>query len=330
MTQKDKIIVGVTGTGSLIGQAIIKSIKLSDLCQKTLIIGFDYFNETVGSFWCNKTYILPDILDKNISEKTWLRKAVEIIEHSKVKLLFVGVDFELPLFAKYKQYIKQQTGCEVIVGSQELIQIANDKYLTYKFLKNNGFFYPKTYLPEEFDFNCIKLPFVLKPRVGARSRGVYLINSRNDYLEKIKHIKEPIIQEHIGDADKEYTCGVLCLNNKETEAIVLKRKLKDGNTSIANYSTNTPSDIYDYIITVSKRLKIYGSCNFQLRIDDKQIPKIFEINPRHSGTTYMRALLGFNEVDRIIKYHYKLPLSPIRIKEGTVIRFFDEQLIENP
>ena len=57
--------IGITGTGSLIGQAIIKSIKQSSFKNERLI-GIDYFTETIGSYWTDKNYILPDILDKDI------------------------------------------------------------------------------------------------------------------------------------------------------------------------------------------------------------------------------------------------------------------------
>ena len=50
----NKINVVVTGTGSLIGQAIIKSIWHSTIKSKLRIIGCDYFTDTAGSFWCDK------------------------------------------------------------------------------------------------------------------------------------------------------------------------------------------------------------------------------------------------------------------------------------
>ena len=40
----------------------------------------------------------------------------------------------------------------------------------------------------------------------------------------------------------------------------------------------------------------YGPCNFQFRLDSFGIPRVFEINARFSGTTYMRTLSGFDEV----------------------------------
>jgi carbamoyl-phosphate synthase large subunit len=55
----NKINVAVTGIGSLIGQAVIKSIQRSDLIDKINIIGFDYFKDTVGGFWIDDKYILP-------------------------------------------------------------------------------------------------------------------------------------------------------------------------------------------------------------------------------------------------------------------------------
>ena len=90
----DKKNVAVTGTGSLIGQAIIKSIYRSDLKDKINIIGFDYFEDTVGGFWIDEKYILPDILNLEVSHKEWIEFLIKIIKLRDVKLLFAGVDFE--------------------------------------------------------------------------------------------------------------------------------------------------------------------------------------------------------------------------------------------
>lgn len=102
-----KINIGVTGTGSLIGQAIIKSIRNSQLKESIDCIGLDYFSGTVGSFWCKKNYILPDILNPLVKEEEWLKVITETIVDNQIKLLFVGVDFELPLFAKYKRMLRK-------------------------------------------------------------------------------------------------------------------------------------------------------------------------------------------------------------------------------
>jgi len=51
----------VTGTGSLIGQAIIKSNK-SSCFKNERLRGVDNFETTIGSYWTDENHILPDIL----------------------------------------------------------------------------------------------------------------------------------------------------------------------------------------------------------------------------------------------------------------------------
>jgi len=318
--------IGITGTGSLIGQAIIKSINDSSIRKNVRLIGFDYFEDTVGSYWVDENHILPDILKPNIEEE-WLEKLCEIISSEKINLLFMGIDFELLLAAKHKDYILEKTGCQVLVSNERVIEIADDKYLTYKFLKDNNLYYPESFLPSD-DLSKLEFPCILKPRIGERSRGVYKINTREELDERLKTAKDPIIQELVGDGDSEYTCGVIYLEGEVKEVIALQRSLKEGNTFKATHSLHFPEIIYTYLKDVGQALKAWGCCNFQLRMDKNGIPKIFEINSRHSGTTYMRSLFGFNEIEYIISYLLEGKTEPFKLKEGTVVRYFDEFLID--
>lgn len=321
-----KYNIGITGTGSLIGQAIIKSILRSDYIDDYNLIGFDYFNHTVGSFWCTNNYILPDLLKSNC-EEDWIKEVERVILKENLKVLFVGVDFELPLLAKYKNHIKAETGCIVVVSDENVIEIGNDKYLTYLFLKNNGLNYPETYLPNECNYSELNYPLIVKPRVGARSVGVYKVKSVSELTEALSKVNDPIIQELIGDDSTEYTCGIISLNGKLQKSIALNRSLKDGNTFISEYKKDYPEEIYSYIDKIAEKLQVFGACNLQLRLDSKGTPKLFEINPRHSGTTYMRSLFGYNEVVFILKYLLEGVEVGFDLKEGRAIRHFEETLI---
>ncbi len=325
-------IIGITGTGSLIGQAIIKSIKKSSF-KDSKLIGMDYFENTIGSYWTDCNYVLPDILDQNISEKQWLEKVLFVIESEKINILFIGVDFELHLFAKYRSLIEEKTLCHIIVSDEKTIEIADDKYLTYEFLKNNNLFFPITYLEDEIE-NAIEnkkisFPMVIKPRNGYRSIDVFVINDEEDLFSKIKKIKHPIIQEYVGTNQTEYTCGVIAFNSEVKKSIVLRRDLKEGNTSTTYLEKESPPIITEYIENISKKLGQYGVCNFQLRIDSKGIPKVFEINARHSGTTYIRSLYGFNEIEYILDYILNNTEREFVIKEGIVKRYYEEFLVED-
>lgn len=325
----DKINIAVTGTGSLIGQAIIKSVQRSDLNDKINFIGLDYFNKTVGSFWCSKNIVLPDILNPEITHQEWLKVILKTILENDIKLMFVGVDFELPLFARFRSEIEKQTGTIVLVCSEEVIAIADDKYLTFDFLKKNEFSHPESYLPGETDLSRLNYPVIVKPRKGARSVGVSIVKSAQKMHAALDLAKDPIIQELVGDDETEYTCGIIYLNGELKKSIVLRRSLKAGNTYLSYYKNDFPKIIADYLVAVACKLKPFGACNFQLRLDKNGVPKIFEINARHSGTTYIRSLFGFKEVEYIINlllFNKELEFS---LKEGTVVRYYDEFFINS-
>ncbi|MBD3271939.1 MAG: ATP-grasp domain-containing protein [Elusimicrobia bacterium] len=322
-----KIKIGVTGLGSLIGQAIVKSIINSELTSKIHIIGFDYFTHTIGSFWVDNSIVLPDCLKKEIAEEYWLEKIIDYIGQEDIKVLFIGLDFELKLFAKYKNIIESRTQCKVMVSDYNVIEIADDKYLTYKFLKDNKLYYPETYLPDEINNTNIHFPCIVKPRSGWRSKDVYTVENINVLHEMLPKIKNPIIQELIGSHEDEYTCGIIYFNNSLKKMIALQRDLKDGNTITACFRKNIPQIIYEYIQQVSDYLKPFGACNYQLRMDNNMKPKIFEINARHSGTTYIRSLFGFYEVEYILAYVMGYRIKDFDIKEGVVKRYYNEMFI---
>lgn len=323
----NKINIGVTGTGSLIGQGIIKCIHNSTLKERVEITGFDYVPNSVGSYWCRQNYLLPDIFKKKETEEFWLESIINHIKKERLQLLFVGIDFELPLFSRLKAKIEEITGCFIIVNSEEVIRIADDKYLTAQFLKEHGLHYPLSYTLEQYEEGMFDYPLIIKPRVGARSVGFNLIRSKKQFDETIDLVENPVIQECIGTMDTEYTCGVIFLDGELKASIALSRTLKEGNTYTADYKRDTPQIIYDYLRDVTIALRPFGVVNYQLRMDNNNQPKIFEINARHSGTTFMRSLFGYNEVEYIIAYLLKEELPDItNLKEGRAVRFYDEFL----
>ncbi len=323
----NKTKVGITGTGSVVGQAIIKSALNSRLAGNIELVGFDYFNETVGSYWVAKQFILPDFLKKEVKAEAWLEKIIEHIGSEEIKLLFVGIDFELKLFARYREVIESQTQCKVLVSGPNVIKTADDKYLTYKFLKENNLYYLDTFLPNELSGDGINFPCVLKPRCGWGGRGVFVVRDMAELREKLSEIDEPIIQTLAGITEDEYTCGVIYVDGKVEEAIALRRDLKNGDTIAASFSENTPRIIYDYVYEISSKLKPFGVCNYQLRLDKEGIPRVFEINARHSGTTYIRSLFGFNEVEYLMAYFLGFEVKKFKLREGIVKRYYDEMFI---
>ncbi len=318
----------VTGTGSLIGQAIIKSIQKSSIKENLKLIGCDYFENTVGSYWCDKNYILPDLL-KAEEVGNWKDSIYKIIKRENIDAVFIGVDFELLYFADMKSDIKEKYGCTVMVSDSRVIRIGNDKYLTYNFLKENGLNAPDTVLMDDWDGKDLNYPIIIKPRDGARSRGVELIKDTDTLLERQETLRGKgfVVQKAVGNMEAEYTCGLLYWDNEFKNSIVLKRILKDGNTAMAEYNENKEENIVEYIRRIGDKLLPFGSCNLQLRTDENGKPFLFEINPRFSGTTYMRALFGYNEVEYVISKAIGLEPVAMSPKSGKVYRYYEERLV---
>ena len=313
----------VTGAGSLIGQGIIRSLFLSKI--KFKLYTTDYFNDVVGKFWSKKFFVLPDFLKNNISEKTFINEILLILKKHKIDLLIPGIDFEIPIFIKYKKTIEKKTNTKILINNEHVIVIGNDKWETYKFLKNNDFLYPKSYLPSDLKLiKKIKFPLIVKPRFGHTSRDVYLIKNKISLNKALKIVKKPIIQEYISGENKEYTCSSSYIDNKILSIICLRRTLKNGNTISAYHEKNKVLD--EYIKKITLKLKPHGVTNFQLRLTKKG-PIIFEINPRFSGTTPVRALFGVNEVEATINKIFYDKKTIFKKKYGLIMRYTSDYFV---
>ena len=129
-------------------------------------------------------------------------------------------------------------------------------------------------------------------------------------------------------------CGVTTLVNNQSQQNTVTNIYQTNGANMDNIDfIQAPTDSYwtrDYgpwfVIDGNGE---FGVCNFQLRVDTEGIPKIFEINARHSGTTYIRSLYGFNEIEYILEYILNKKDITFTIKEGIVKRYFEEFLVED-
>jgi carbamoyl-phosphate synthase large subunit len=320
----------VSGAGSLLGQGIIKTIK--SCRDKYEIYATDYLQDSLGLYWAKKGYIMPDILKFRKNETKWLSKIIRIIKKHKINYVIPALDFELPFFSKYKNIIEKKSKCIIVVSNIEIINIFRDKWLTFKYLKNNDFLYPKTTLPSELKYflKKNKFPLIVKPRTGSTSKNVFLVKNRIELKNALKNCKNPLIQEYLYNNNNEYTCGVIFNNKKNSclSSIVLNRKLKNGNTIIASLTKGKKYNKIDKFITsVARKIKPFGPLNFQLCLTTKG-PIIFEINPRFSGTTPLRNLFGVNEIEVLLNSLEEKEISKLICKPGIIYRYYNDFYIK--
>ncbi|WP_180101093.1 ATP-grasp domain-containing protein [Acinetobacter sp. YH12151] len=311
------INVLVTGAGGGVGQGIIKSLKLiNDL--KISIITADMSELAAGLYGGDYSYIVPAANHPN-----YFDRIKEICINENISFYFPGTDVELIQCANNYESLKNSLGVTTFVSPFNVIEIADDKYKTIKFLEENGFNFPKTFLPHQIDLESLEFPLIIKPKIGYRSIGVHLVKNIQEALSAINSLKDPIIQEYIDGP--EYTCTIAIFGDNQSEVLCLQRDLRAGDTFKAFPFKS--EKIENYVRDIALKIGIQGSCNFQLRTNSVGEPYLFEINSRFSGTTPFCSYLGFNPVEFCLKSALNLQYSSEIDYEKIILRHWTEVLV---
>lgn len=321
----------VTGAGALLGQGILRLLQISDFSKK--IFTADPDSRSSGHWLGDYAITVP-----KVSESNYIESIRQIVLEYSIDAILVGTDVELPIFSKFKDEFLEKYNCKVLVSSEEVITIANDKFLTADFLKNNNFPYPYSVMANDIDkLNDIEdklgFPLFAKPFDGARSLGIKKIENHNELMEIYDPNSNLVVQQFLSESDGEYTSGCTVLDGKCKAIVTLKRDLRDGNT-YRTYRDADTSKYDEYIIPIAEKLNPDGPVNFQFRIFNGK-PVIFEINGRFSGTTPLRHFYGYNEVEALLKFYlFGEEIVKPNLINGVVLRtwsdlFINENELEN-
>lgn len=307
----------VTGTGGGAGQSVLKSLQ--DTGHR--VIAADGEPLAAGLYTTGKGYVIPYANSPSFSGRL-----LAICRDEQVRLLFPGLDAELPVLSAQREVFARQ-GTTLVVSEPRVIGICDDKLLTARFLEAQGFPFPRTWTLGEFAGDTVPFPLVVKPKVGgARSQGVRIVRTAAELAKARAELDGAafVAQELI--EGPEYTCGTVTLEGRCAGAIVLRRVLRDGDTYKA-FVERDPA-LEAFVTRVADALQPFGPCNFQLRVR-AGVPCLFEFNARCSGTTYCRTLAGFNEPKMIADQVLKGFAPTFTIRPVTLLRYWKELVVEN-
>ena len=176
---KKKIKVLITGAGSAVGQAIYKSLKLSNLPLQ--IFTSDITELSANLYRSKKSFLIPKVEKKNS-----LKWFISFLKKNKINVLMIGSEYEIIFFSKNKRKIEKETGTLVCGSNYKICKLSNDKLATQLFLKKNNLNYLETYkIKNSQDLikksKTLKFPLVLKDQTGTSSRNVFIINKTCDH-----------------------------------------------------------------------------------------------------------------------------------------------------
>lgn len=317
------IKVLLLGVGGNVSQGILKAIRNSEL--PIHIVGACVSYMSVGLYMCDEAIISPYAKDENFIQ--WV---IEICHTKNIDIIMTGVEEIVLELEKNREKLESCSHAIFVSSSLDKLVIGQDKYLTSKWLKDNNCNYPKFCLLENKDqLNSlvaeVGYPLILKPRSGKSSNGVYKVIDATE-LEKYAELTNYIVQQYVGDEDSEYTVGCYCSKTGILQnIIIMNRKLKNGTTIYAKVVDN--ENICLEIKKICQQFKPNGPFNVQLRLDKDGRPVPFEFNVRFSGTTAIRSIFGYRDVEAEIReYILKEDISKCFIvRHGEVFRY-DEEL----
>lgn len=338
----------VTAVGGGVGQAVVKSLRMSGLACR--ILGTDTEPYSAGFAFCDTAYIVPCA-----AHREYIPRMLEICSQEKVDYVIPGSDPELLALSKAKPDLERYSGCRVVIADASCISICRDKLMTYQFFKARGLPFAVTVpfasvgdLIDERGF-----PIIAKPIDGSSSSGARVFFSHEEIFS-LKNPERYVFQEYLvpiqwgkdnlawddvytlGEMRQEHEISVQVLQGASGEILgvfMSENVLKKGIPM--RVEPRDFADIRDVALGITEAFQatgLFGPLNIQGKITKRGFT-VFEVNPRFTGITAVRAALGFRECEAIIRYLEGESLETIRSLLSVdltkvALRFVDDVVID--
>lgn len=336
------IVTGVSG--GAIGEQVCKALRLGRRQYEITVTNNSLAPALVVEAENYET--LPPATDAN-----YLESILTLAQKHRIEFIIPGSESELSILSQCREAVSE-AGARMLINSGSVISMCLDKFKSIEFLAEHGFSVPVSFVSDGatgVDSIFGRFPWVVKPAEGGGgSTSVFIAQDQTElrffveYLLKQGH--RPLVQEYIGNAENEYTVGVL--NSPKGDiisAVALRRQIRSGLSNRLRVPNRTgrselgpdlvissgisQGELVDFepVLTAAKKIALslgsVGPINIQGRWDGSRFVP-FEINPRFSGTTPMRAMAGINEPELLIAWYLGPAQSSVclRIKYGTFTR----------
>jgi carbamoyl-phosphate synthase large subunit len=280
-----------------------------------------------------------------IDRNDYLTSVMDACKKSDSLWLIPGGEQPMVLLGEGQERLNR-CGIHLVANDAEVIRTFSNKSRTFDVLKSLGVAVPHTISVEgPDDLGRVGMPCILKPSTGSGgSAMVFFATSIDEAMTYAGYIRRtgsiPIAQEYIPDDEGEYTVGVLSWPDGELAGSIALRRVLDAKLSVmmrgrggvisSGYTQGYIGDFPDVRAQaelIAKAIGSRGPINVQGRVRNGVFLP-FEINPRFSASTYLRAMAGFNEVDLFLRFLQSGEKPRVEsIQEGWYLRSLTEQFV---
>ena len=305
------------------------NIMLTSVGRRAYMV--KYFKEVLGNqgkvYVCNSDdksiafkYADEKVISTLIYDEDYIPFLLGYCQKNMIDIVVSLFDIDLLMLARHKKEF-EKVGTKVIVSDPKIIEVCNDKWKTYNFLKDNGFHTPLSFLNmseviEKIAVGELKYPIVVKPRYGCGSISVAIAYDEEDlrYLTKKanKDIENSYLKyESAVTADKviyqeclngqEYGADIINNLSGETQNVIIRKKLamRSGETDIAQL-VDEPI-IKDTLIKLGSVTKHIGNMDCDIFYVDG-VPYVLEMNARFGGGYPFSHMGGCNLPKAIVNW----------------------------
>jgi len=297
-------------------------ILLSSVGRRGYLVKF--FKEALGSdgeVWggdnskyapafhdCDNQVLLP-----KVTNPQYINQLIQFCQKKQIEMVVPLIDPELEVLATQRQRF-YEAGIMAVVSPLETVQIAYDKYLTYKFGEDKGIAVPETVVTIQDAERLFtrarsrfKWPVVVKPRKGSASANITYCHDERQLKNAFESCPGPMIQECVHG--KEYGYDIFGDRNYRPISIFCKYKLamRAGETDKAISTDN--AELIAFGEKLAENLQIFGPADVDVIVGDDG-PKLLEINPRFGGGYPCSHLCGANFPAKLISMYRGETLVP--------------------
>lgn len=340
------LVTGVGGGGH--GHEIVKALRLA---KRWKLVGVDMTSTGIGLCDVDVPAMVPPA-----SSPEYVDVILEIAKANRVRAVLHGSERELEVMSESRNRFVA-AGLYLPINSPELVRLGMNKAATFARLKAIGIWVPRTCeVSRDNTLPDWPMPLVVKPSIGGGgSANTYLVQTRAELECAVSVLLgagvRAIVQEYVGTPSDEFTIGVLHDHaGGLVGSIALRRAILGGLSNRVKVPNRTGRSELGSTLAISsgvsqgtvepafelrrqaeklaEALDSRGPLNIQCRFVDDRLC-LFEINPRFSGTTYLRALVGFNEPDLLLGAQLlrESITRPPQYRFATIVRGLREEIV---
>jgi carbamoyl-phosphate synthase large subunit len=273
------------------------------------ILGFDT-NPLVNS----RSFIDLFLHSPSVNEQSFRDWLIAKVEQHKIQLIVPSRDEDLRALVDLKALLQEKYSCRILVPARNVLSICQNKELFSNWCLNNGFQSPKNHLLSQVSEDS--LPLFVKPKIGAGSEGVMLIDSWDQWLEVSKDLDDSyLIQEYI--CAPEYTVDLFVDRHNNVLSVVprIRQSIFKGESVRAKVELD--AEIINQSIQLAQELSLESHNTIQC-FKTKLGVVFSEVNTRFGGGFSLGVESGADTPRFLIREQKELKplISDVAISDG--------------